>query len=134
MGSTYKTRDEAIGAIVPVMEDRGYARRGYLKEIMDREQMSGTAFGNIAIPHSMKMDSLKTAIYVMIQEKPILWGDAEVNVVLLFSINKNERSVFASLFESITDILSEDRNIQKIIGCKSCEEFIDILASQFNHV
>ncbi len=38
--------------------------------------MSSTAFNNnVAIPHSMKMDALKTGVCLIVNDKPVKWGE-----------------------------------------------------------
>lgn len=96
-------------------------------EIMYRESVSSTAFGNFAIPHAMKMYAKKTSMYVVISEEPIEWGIHNVNLIIMMSFNRNERHLFNKTFEPITMILSEPENTKKLINSNSYDEFINML-------
>lgn len=125
----YKDEADAIKSIADIMYHGNYVDSSFAGEVLERERMSSTAFNNIAIPHSMKMNAIHTSAYVLINEKPIKWGDNNVNIVLMLAINRNEKKAFKDIFESITSILSEEENIKKIINCSTYDEFINIIIS-----
>ena len=49
-----------------------YVDTHFKDEVLEREKMSSTAFGNFAIPHAMKMHANKTGINILISENPIM--------------------------------------------------------------
>lgn len=98
-----------------------------MEEIKERERMSSTAFNNLAIPHSMKMNAQKTGMFVIINEKPTQWGNNQVNLILMLSINRNDRNLFNEVFENLTMILTEPDAIKKVLDCNTYEEFIQVL-------
>lgn len=120
----FSNETEAIIFMTDIMHRSGYISKDFVNEIFEREAMSSTSFNNIAIPHSMKMTSKKTGLFVLINEKPFLWGENHVNIVLLLSININDRKIFSTIFDSITTTLSDEKNVKKILGCNSYEDFI----------
>lgn len=65
-----------------------YVDSSFFEEVLKREQLSSTAFGNFAIPHSMKMKAMKTGIDVVITRNPIAWDKYPVNLVLMICFNK----------------------------------------------
>jgi lichenan operon transcriptional antiterminator len=125
----YRDEVDVIESISKIMHHGNYVDSNFASEVLEREKMSSTAFNNIAIPHTMKMNALHTSAYVLINEKPIKWGDNNVHIVLMLAINKNEKRAFKDIFESITSILSEEENIKKIINCNTYDEFINVIIS-----
>lgn len=57
-----------------------YVKPNYIDDVLIREKMSSTAFNNnVAIPHSMKMDALKTGVCLIVNDKPVKWGEESSN-------------------------------------------------------
>lgn len=123
------THIEAIDYMVRKFRQMGYVNEEFQAEIMEREQLSSTAFGNFAIPHSMKMNSLKTGINIIISDTPIDWNEHPVQLVLMMCFNKTERRIFSEIYEPLTMILGETENVREIISCRSYEEFISKIVS-----
>lgn len=106
-----------------------YVDENFKDEVLEREKMSSTAFGNFAIPHAMKMHAKKTGLNILISDKPILWNEHPVNLVIMMCFNKNERYIFNEIYDPITMILSEPENVKKILNAKDYEDFIQIMVS-----
>jgi lichenan operon transcriptional antiterminator len=124
---TFKNQDEAIRYISGVMVKHGFVEESFCEEVLAREHSYSTAYGNIAIPHSMRMEAVKTGMFVLITGKPIPWGENQVNIVLLFSVNKETRNIFYDILDNLIVLLLETPNKAKIMECESYEEFINVL-------
>lgn len=109
------------------MELKGYINSDFKQEVFEREAMSPTAFNGIAIPHSMRMDAIKTGMFSIVNQRSMKWGNQQVNIIFLLTINKNERKVFHEMFDSLTTILSDEINLRKLIHCNTFEEFISTI-------
>jgi len=105
----------------------GYVNDDYEAQILQRDEISSTAFDMFAIPHTMKMDANKTGISVLILEEPVEWNGFLVSIIVMLCFNRNERYIFNEIFEPITIIFSSKENIKKILKVKSKEEFISLL-------
>ncbi|MDR1249460.1 MAG: PRD domain-containing protein [Treponema sp.] len=116
--------DEAIRYLSDLMVKSGYAGKTFEHEALSREHSYSTAYGNIAIPHSMQMSAKKTGMAVLINERPIPWGQNMVNIVLLFTIEKKTRNLFYDIFDNLITLLLEAPNAAKIIECKTYDDFI----------
>ena len=123
----FKNENDAIEFMCDEMQMQGYINSNFKKEVFERESMSSTAFNGIAIPHSMHMDAIKTGMFAIVNQYPMKWGDQQVNIIFLLTINKNEIKVFHDIFDSLTTILSDEVNLKKLINCNSFEEFINTL-------
>lgn len=123
------TEKECINYMVKKMTKYGYVDNSFKNEILEREKMSSTAFGNFAIPHAMKMYAHKTGMNIIVSDEPILWNGQSVNLVIMLCFNINERYIFNEIFDPITMILSESENVRKITTSKSYEDFIQNLVN-----
>ena len=121
------TKEESLTMMCKRMEQLEFVDAGFLTNVKEREAMSSTAFGRIAIPHAIKMDSKKTGMFVFINNKGIEWGDLTVNLVILLSVSKENRRLFHDVFDSIATILTEDGNVSKILNATDYQSFIDLL-------
>jgi lichenan operon transcriptional antiterminator len=121
---TFANEDDAIRYISDIMIREGYAEDGFGGDVLLREYSYSTAYGSIAVPHSMQMSAKKTGMFFLLTDKPILWGRNLVNIVLLFSINKENRSLFHSIFDNLIALLLETPNKIKIMDCDTYESFI----------
>lgn len=128
----YTTSTEAIEDICQKLYSHGYVDENYVQEIKNREDLSSTAFGNFAIPHSLNMNCLDTTIYVHIQDKGILWGDQIINVIFLLSVSNQDKKEFRVIFEYITDVINDNEKFLKIKKSKNYEEFIHLFISENN--
>ena len=122
-------KENCIQYMVKKFENNHYVNKYFYDDVIKREQLSSTAFGNFAIPHSTKMNAYKTGINIIISKKSISWNRNSVNLVLMMCFNKNERYIFNKIYDTITTILSESDNVKKIISSQSYEEFIDSIVN-----
>ena len=125
----FKDKIDVIKYICTQMMKKQYINKEYLQDILEREEQSSTAFGKLAVPHSIKMEANKTVMFILLLEKPLKWDENEVNIVLLFTIKKDERSLFFNIFDSIVSQLLEPENIKKVLSSNSINEAIDNLVN-----
>jgi len=123
------TQNDVILFMKDILERDGYVDKDFDDAIVEREKYSSTAFGQIAVPHPIKMTAHKTGLFVMINDKPILWGKHEVNVILLFAINKNDWEVFSDVLDTLVALMLEIENLNKVMQCNTYEEFVDVVVS-----
>lgn len=127
--SNLSNESDCIDYMVKKLVKHGYVDHGFKQQILEREQMSSTAFANFAIPHAMKMHAHKTGINIIVSEQPIMWNNCPVNLVIMMCFNINERYIFNEIFDPITMILSESDNIKKICSSTNYEQFIQNMVS-----
>lgn len=125
----FRTEQEAISHMADRLKDTGYVGADFKQKIYKREQISSSAFGNIAMPHPMEMCSKKTAIAVSSYPSPIPWNGNRVNLVLMLSITEEERPLFRDIFDFVTEIISDAKNLQTLVAAKTYDDFIHFLVS-----
>ena len=121
--SKMKNKDEVLTFLCDLLYKKRYVNSKFKEKIYRREKVATTAFGHIAIPHSMDMDAIKTCVTVVISKKGIQWDSNIVHLVLLLAINKTDKTTFRELYESFIDLFSEEIIMQEVKNCHSFEEF-----------
>lgn len=124
-------RNELFEHISSILEKRDVVKKGFAAKLIEREKMSSTAFGSIAIPHSLEMIALKTEGYVVIAPNGINWNSDNHNVkmVFLLAVNEVNKQSYRNIFDDFSQIAVEPKNIAILIKSKSYEQFINNLVS-----
>ncbi|MDN3020072.1 PTS sugar transporter subunit IIA [Paenibacillus sp. BSR1-1] len=117
--------EEYIKYMSQKLYEKQYVKKDYCESVLEREKMSSTAFNNnIAVPHSMKMDAKRTGICIIINDKPVKWGEEKVQIITMITINKTERQLFSHVFESFINILSEWENVKELTKAIDYTDFM----------
>ncbi|MCO6542056.1 MAG: transcription antiterminator [Lactobacillus sp.] len=123
------TKDKLFSIVCSELERDGTVDRSFLKQLRDRELMSSTAFGRVAIPHSLQMSALKTQGYIVIAPKGIVWDSKsnKVNLVFFLAVNSDSKSLYRNIFDDLSQIAVRPENIAKLVCTNTYEEFIQKL-------
>ncbi|OLS35412.1 transcription antiterminator [Bacillus sp. MRMR6] len=106
----------------------GFIENRGIDDIIERERMSSTSFNNnVAVPHSMQMNAVKSAISIVLNDKPVNWGNHSVQIIALIALNKDERSIFRDIYDSFIKILSDPENVHLLLKSKTYDQFINNL-------
>jgi len=109
-------RDGAIRMLGDRMISAGVIDRAYVEGALERERLSSTAFTeHLAVPHAMTMTARRTAIAIAIDDVPINWGGASVNVVALIAFAESGRAEFQEVFDQFVEAFSERENVQRLV-------------------
>lgn len=125
--SKLKNKKQVLAKLCDCLLVQNYVDTNFEESVYKRKNAAGTAFGNVAIPHSIEMNAIKTSIAVAISKEGIQWNSNIVHIVLLLAINKADRRSFRALYESLISLFSEDKVIQEIRNCTSFDEFKSII-------
>lgn len=127
IGSEIRTKEELIHYMCCHLDDLGYTNESYERDVLERESISSTAFGQFAIPHTLKMQAQKTGMYVYLSPVPIRWADSSINLVIMLCFNPQEKKIFYDNFEPLSMLLLEKNVLRQLITCRDYESFINIL-------
>lgn len=122
-------KEQLLSSMCETLKENDYADDRFLDSVFEREKLSSTAFGNYAIPHSLKIIAKKTTISVVLSKKPIKWGDTNVNFIFLLCVNQNDKDKFRGLFSSIIYLLKNDDVKNKLLNINDFDDFIDTIKS-----
>ncbi|TDW26324.1 BglG family transcriptional antiterminator [Breznakia blatticola] len=128
----FKDKNELINIMSDALIELNYVPEDYTEKIFARENAASTIFGNIAIPHAMKMEAFKTCVYVCVSKKGIDWGTQKANVILLIAINKTDSRIFHELYEALIGLFSREEVVNLAKNCTTFEEFEKLIYEQIN--
>lgn len=123
----FESKNELIHFVCRKMQLLDLVPENFEETVMERENAASTAFSQIAIPHSIRMNAIKTSIAVIIDKNGIPWDRTSVNLVLLFAVNYVDRSSFSQLYESLFSIFDNPDTIQQLIQAESLDHFKKIV-------
>lgn len=129
-GALCTTREEVVHHMCSRLLAQGCTTPAFEAAVIERESISSTAFGQFAIPHTLKMCSPRTCMAVYVSRTPICWGDTAVNLVIMLSFNPNDRKIFYDIFEPLSMILLDSNNLRGALLCKDYAAFIDFLVER----
>ena len=120
-------RDGAIRMLGDRMIAVGVIDRAYVEGALERERLSSTAFTeHLAVPHAMTMTARRTAIAIAVDDVPIDWAGASVNVVALIAFAESGRAEFQEVFDQFVEAFSERENVQRLV--QGAEDYPGLLA------
>lgn len=129
----YESKYQLIHHMTNHLADLKRVNQTFEEEILRREDMSSTSFGNgLAMPHSMEMNALKTSLYFVINEEPMLWDEEYVQIIVMIAMNKSERKEFRKIFNLIIESLDNRETIDSLLKADSYEEFVSCLVDSFH--
>ncbi|GAB3398932.1 BglG family transcription antiterminator [Schumannella luteola] len=126
------TRDEALRSMCEDLTAAGVASDGFHEDVLARERLSSTAFGGqIAVPHSFRMDCSRTAISVVMSEEPIDWGGSSVRMVVLFALSPTGRHAYRDVLGAVIAMLSDEARVARIVrDSADYEDFVRAIVAE----
>lgn len=106
----------------------GFAPPDFTEQVLKREQMADTIFGNIAMPHALSFNTLQSFIAVAVNDIPISWGKdgKQVRLCMLVGVNKNDRKTFGQVLDFLIEIVSDAANVAKLEKAQTYDEFLQL--------
>lgn len=120
-----KTRDEVLHYITDQMEEKGYMNQQTKQSVFKREEMATTELGSlVAMPHSIDSDKEEASVSVTILDKPMIWDQEKVQVVILLNIPKSKYQMWENVFKTLYNFLIRDFGVGKLTKGCTYDEFI----------
>jgi len=84
----------------------------FLLNVIEREKLSATAFGNaIAFPHPLQPSGNTTFVAVALLNKPVSWDKYEVRYIFMLNIRKGEKEPLKCLHESLISLMDNSKKL-----------------------
>ena len=126
----FHSREETISYVCGKMHEYGYVDEDYLKGVNERETISSTAFGDVAIPHPLNNDAKSSLIAVVIEKNGIQWGEAKVHIVFMLSVKREDQHYFREIFDFVNLLMENEKAMKRIMQIRNYHEFYDLLKNQ----
>ena len=117
------TPEEIMRVMAARMEAEGVVQKDFFERLLQREAAASTAFANIAIPHSMRMDAIKTSICVMLCPEGVRWGEKYVKIVMAIAVHKTDMWLFGELYQALISLFDHEKNLRRIVTQNTFEAF-----------
>ncbi|MBQ6560047.1 MAG: PTS sugar transporter subunit IIA [Erysipelotrichaceae bacterium] len=121
----FSNKEELITGMVNDLLDKGIVGYDFLNDVFHRENISSTAFNQIAVPHTLTMNANQTMISIALFDKPFSWGGKKISIVFMFAIHPEDRKMFHFIFDNLISLLLNDENVRLLKECSSYAEFIE---------
>lgn len=121
------TAKEIMRTMAERMEEEGAVQEDFYERLLERELAASTAFPNIAIPHSMSLDAIKTSICVMLCPEGVAWGGNHVKIVMAIAIHKADAFLFKDLYQALISLFDNERNLRMLLSQETFEDFAEWL-------
>lgn len=125
IGVDYRDKEDAIKKMGRCLMKRGYVEHAFIEKIFERENISSTNFGMLAVPHPIDYYAKKTVIEISIMKNPIPWGTTSVKIIFMFCINQRDFSKFSDVFSFLAGTCSDDSNVERLAASKTYLEFME---------
>ena len=128
----FENRDAIIRAMGQDAVDFAYASEVYIDSVFEREAMSSTDFNyGIAVPHSVNASyTLSSGLGFMILDKPIQWGNFQLQVVIMLTITKQDHVLLRTFFDWLNDIISVPKYYSELLNIKTFEALIQMITAE----
>ncbi|AFK85985.1 MULTISPECIES: BglG family transcription antiterminator [Thermoanaerobacterium] len=106
----------------------GYVKNEYLDDVLKREEVSSTYIGNgIAIPHGNPDNVNKSVISVIRLKKTISWGDGDVTLIIMVSINAADIKYASRFFRKLYNNIDDTNFRENLLKMKDKKEIEKLL-------
>lgn len=84
-------KEEILSSLCDVIEKQEKVDSDFYEMILERESFVQMDYENgVALPHPNRIASEESFVYVAVLEEPVLWNEAQVQVIILTSIGRRE--------------------------------------------
>lgn len=119
------SKGKIIKLMVNRMQQHNFVTSEYVENVEKREQISPTSFpSGVAVPHSIKLDALKSGVSIMTLPQTVMWSKYPVKIVALIAINPKESKEYNDFFEMFINVLTDKTNVKRLSESNDFEEFI----------
>lgn len=125
------TKDDVLEGLCRVIQKREQVDADFYDLVLEREAYIQMDYGSqIAIPHPNRIASEESFAYVAVLERPIIWNQNPVQVILLSSIGRKEDPDRQKFYEATARFALSESAIQKLIEQPEYEVLMEVLKNE----
>lgn len=119
------TPKEVLSFMSDELYNAGSVEKNFKEAVLKREELYPTSFiYSFAIAHPNIAISKESKISVALLKKPIQWGEFQVKLVLLLSIQEGKQKVLRTFFDWLSNIVSDSKKLSSLMKTTTYDEFI----------
>jgi len=119
---------DVIKNMINHLTENNFVEPQIYESIIEREKLSSTAIGNIAMPHGGVEYIKHPLIYIYINRNGIVWGEEEVQIVFLFLLNETKKKELNDIYSFFNKIVNNEEILNKLTKVRNFKEFLEVLA------
>jgi len=122
----FQSKEDAIQSMADIMKEEDYVDSSFFDGLFAKENPSSFILDFIIVPNTIKMNTNKIGLSILINEKDSIdWNGHNIYCILLFSLNREGRNIYQYVFNHLVAIMYDKLNKVKLMECSSYDEFID---------
>lgn len=127
-----ETRDEAISAMVDLIDKAGYLhdREAFYQAILGREKIVSTGIGmGVAIPHAKLSSYDNFFIAIGIPTKPIHWNALDgspVRVIFMIGGPDDKQTEYLQILSQLTHAIKDEARRKKLLTLNTTIDIIQL--------
>lgn len=129
LNKNFKTREECLEFLTDEAVKAGYMNEESKQSVFEREQLSSTAIGNLAaLPHAIDTEHVKSNISVLTLKKPIPWGDMQVQIVFLLTMEQEKSALWEKVFLRLYHFIKDGNGAEEMANIRNFEQFMNLFS------
>lgn len=129
----FKDKVEVLNFLSERMTEAGVVEPFFKKLVLEREELSSTAFENsYSIPHSIRRVSKMNAIAVCCIPNGVKWDTKVVKLVFLLALTNKRDATVKLLFSNLVDLLDNSKFVKQLSKSESFSEFMEMCDTKIN--
>jgi activator of the mannose operon, transcriptional antiterminator len=122
-------KQAVIAKYCRVLEQQGYVSSEFVNSALQREEITSTAVGKgVAIPHGSDDFVYQSRICVVKLQKPINWGEEQVDIVILLALKLRDYEVTRSFFQVFHSLLEDEELLDQIRNAATGRDIQEIIS------
>ncbi len=126
-GVFYSSKEDAIRKMGERMIRCGLVSGEFIEKIREREQISPSDFGGIAIPHPIDYYTNESAIGVSLLANPVDWGNSEVKILFMLAVSRQDLALYPEVFSFLAGVCAGRGNLERLAACRRYDAFMEQL-------
>lgn len=123
------SKEEIIHTLCTMLRQEQCINDDFEASVLEREQRISTAMdGVVAIPHPLKICSLKSKIAVGVLQKPVAWSEKDsAQIILLLGLADDSKKDIEKLYDTFVAMTHNAPLQELLFHTRSLSEFLNIL-------
>ena len=125
----FSDKDQVIPYICKKLKKEKMVGKNIIDDVSGREAADPTSYNNlVAIPHASTQNVLHNCVYVLLNEKPILWGSRKVNLVIFMAMQRELNEDLEQFLDVIIRLFESKNNMKTLLEAKDYDSFLGKLS------